>query len=169
MGSALLEADFFQYICDGIADRWGRGKRQVDDTERNAEHLGCFGSDELAHPGNLERRLLDELGDFVQRRVLRELAESRANNARPRDTDIEHNVRLANTVECSSHERVVLWCVAEYDELRGTYALIVLSQLRRLANDISHDFDRIHVDASLGRADVHGRAHELGLGESARD
>ena len=33
---------------------------------------------------------------------------------------------------------------------------------------MAEQFDRVHVDAGLGGADVHGRADDVGLGESLR-
>ena len=61
-------------------------------------------------------------------------------------------------MESTSHERVVLWCVAENNKLRRTNALAVSGQLCRFQNDVAHNADSIHVNTASGRADIDGRA-----------
>ena len=73
MRTALLKADFFEDIRDGVADSRGRRERKVDDAERDTEHTRGFAADKLPHAGDLKGCFFDELRDFVQRRILRQL------------------------------------------------------------------------------------------------
>ena len=98
MRTALLKADFFEDIRDGVADSRGRCERKVDDAEGDTEHTRGFAADKLPHAGDLKGCFFDELRDFVQRRVLRQLSQGGAYDARTGDADVEHHVRLTESI-----------------------------------------------------------------------
>ena len=128
-----------------------------------------FAADKLSHAGDLKGCFLDELRDFVQRRVLRQLSQGGAYDARTGDADVEHHVRFTDTMKRACHERVVFRRVAEYHQLGSADALAVLGQFCGFAHDLAHHGDGIHVDAGLGGADVDGGADEVRLCERAWD
>ena len=82
-------------------------------------------------------------------------------NARAVYTDIEHAVRLADTVEGACHERIVLYRVGKYNQLAGADALAVSGQFSGLTDDLTHHADCIQVCACLGRSDVDRGAHQI--------
>ena len=71
-------------------------------------------------------------------------------------------------MEASGHKRVVVRHVAEGHELDAAVGVVVGGTLGNVLDDTAEQFDRVHVDAGLGGADVHGRADDVGLGESLR-
>ena len=62
VAAAALEADLLEDMRDGVADSGCRGKGEVNDTERNAESLGSFRTNELTHSCDLERSLFYYVG-----------------------------------------------------------------------------------------------------------
>ena len=74
-----------------------------------------------------------------------------------------HTIRLANAVECTCHKGVILGGVAEYHQLGGTHTLVVGSNFRSLAHNLTHQLYCIHIDAGFCGADVDAAAHNIGL------
>src|SRR5699024_183478 len=109
-------------------DRRGRRKRQVDDAERYAQALAGDRADELAHAGDLERSLFDDLGHFVNRTVAR-AADRRLHHARAGYTDVDNSLRFADAVERARHERVIVHRVGKYHELGAAHRVVILGQL----------------------------------------
>ena len=71
-------------------------------------------------------------------------------------------------MEATGHERVVVRHVAERHELDAAVRVVVGGALGDVLDDVAEQFDRVHVDAGLGGTDVHGRAHDVGLGKRLR-
>ena len=105
----------------------------------------------------------------MQRRILRQLCQRRAHDARSGDADIEHHVRLTDAMKRACHERIVFRRIAKYHQLGSADALAVLGQFCGFAHDLAHHGDGVHIDACLGGADVDGGADEVRLCERARD
>ena len=167
-GSAdLLEADLLQHFTHRVAHSRGRGERQVDDAERNAEAAGCFLGHKLADARDLERGALDGLAQELEVLALGRI-ECAGDHAGAGDTDVDDRVALGDAVEASGHKRVVVRHVAEGHELDAAVGVVVGGTLGNVLDDMAEQFDRVHVDAGLGGADVHGRADDVGLGESLR-
>ena len=68
-------------------------------------------------------------------------------------------------MKCASHERVILGCVAEHNELCRTDAVVVGGELGGLSDNLAHERDRVHVYARLCRAYIYARADMLGSRE----
>ncbi len=92
----------------------------------------------------------------------------REHDAGAAHTNVDHALRFPDAVEGAGHERVVLDSVAEHDELGAAEPILRGGELRGLAYDAAHARDGIHVDAGLGGADIHGRAHALRLAQHLR-
>ena len=168
MGADLVEPHAFEDVCDGVAHFGGRCKREVDDAKRDAEALSSKSADELARTGDLERGLLDLLGDFVERRAL-ERSDRIVNDTWARHADRDDGVWLFDAVECAGHERVVADRVGEDDELRTGDGGAVLGQFRRFLHNLAHLGHGVHVDAGARGCDVDGAADVVGLRQSFRD
>lgn len=93
------------------------------------------------------------------------LLEGAADNAGTRYADIYHALRFAGAVKCASHERVILGCVAEHNELCRADAVVVGGELGGLSDNLAHERDRVHVYARLCRAYIYARADMLGSRE----
>ena len=169
-GSAdLLEADLLQHFAHGVAHGRGRGERQVDDAERDAEAAGCFLGHKLTHARDLERGALDGLAQEFEVLALGRI-ERAGDHAGSGDTDVDDRVALGDAVggDASGHKRVVVRHVAEGHELDAAVGVVVGGALGNVHDDVAEQFDRVHVDAGLGGADVHGRADNVGLGKGLR-
>ena len=135
--------------------------------ERNAEAAGCFLGHKLADARDLERGALDGLAQELEVLALGRI-ECAGDHAGAGDTDVDDRVALGDAVEASGHKRVVVRHVAEGHELDAAVGVVVGGTLGNVLDDMAEQFDRVHVDAGLGGADVHGRADDVGLGESLR-
>ena len=167
-GSAdLLEADLLQHFTHGVAHGRGRGERQVDDAERDAEAAGSLLSHKLTHARDLERGALDGLAQEFEVLALGRI-ERAGDHAGAGDADVDDRVAFGDAVEAAGHERVVVRHVAEGHELDAAVGVVVGGALGNVLDDVAEQFDRVHVDAGLGGADVHGRADDVGLGKGLR-
>ena len=82
-------------------------------------------------------------------------------NARTGYADIEHAVRLTDTVERTCHKRIVLYCVGKDNQLACADALAVSGQLCGLTDDFTHHADGVQIGACLGRSDIDRRTYQL--------
>ena len=169
MSTALFQTDFFQNAGNGIADCRGRSQGQVHDSERHAQHGSRFGTHQLTDTGNLKCCFLNSFCHFVQRSVVRKVVQHGPNHARAGYAHAEDGIRFAHAVECTGHERVILYRVAEYHQLCSAHALVVFGEERSFLNLPAHQGNGVHVDAGLGGADVYRGAHQLSFGQSLRD
>ena len=153
---------------DGVADSGGRGKGEVNDTERNAESLGSLRTNELTHSCDLERGLFDDVS-YLADVCVGVLAERSAYNAGSGNAYVYLAVVLANTVECARHEGVILYCVAEYNDLCSAEVAVVLGSFRGVKYHLTHHSYCVHVDTSPCGADVDGGANVACFSESLRN
>ena len=169
----MLETDFLQDVRNRIAHGRSRRERKVDDAERNAKALRRLLSDELSDTRNLERGLLDRLAEGLEIRAAAGVLEDVVDDARTRDADVDDRIAFSDAMEGARHERIVVRRIAEDDELRAPERVAVLRPFGRLLDDLAHEAHGVHVDASLRRADVDGRAEALGrrhrLGDGANE
>ena len=82
------------------------------------------------------------------------------------DTDVDNVVCFSDAMEGSGHERVVIRGIAEDHKLCAAQGILVCGFLGSLLDDPAHELDRIHIDAGLGRAEIHGRAYAVSAGQS---
>ncbi len=85
------------------------------------------------------------------------------------DADVDDTVGLTGTVEGACHEGVVFDGVAEDDQFGGGDAFAVGRLFGALADDLSHEGDRVHVDTGLGGSDVDAGADVVRDGQRFRD
>lgn len=90
-------------------------------------------------------------------------------NTRAGNADIDDGIRLGYAVESACHERVVVRCIAENNEFCASKAVVLFACLRRLLDDLTHQFDSIHVDTGFGRAKVDGAADKIRNSQCLRD
>ena len=167
-GSAdLFEADLLQHFAHGVAHGRGRGERQVDDAERDAEASGRLLGHELSDARDLERGALDGLAQELEVLALGRI-QCAGDDTRTGNAHVDHGVALGDAVEAAGHERVVVRHVAEGHELDAAVGVVVGGALGNVLDDVAEQFDRVHVDAGLGGTDVHGRADDVGLGKGLR-
>ena len=169
MRAALLETYLFEYVRHRISDGRCRRERQVHYPELRIQSGRRFGTDQLAYPRDLERRLLDSLSHLVKRRVIRHPRENGSHDSRARDSYAQHAVGFSHTVEGARHERVVFYCIAEHYKLCSSYALRIGRHLGGFPDLPTHELHSVHIDAGLRRAYVYRRTHESGLSKCARN
>src|SRR5262245_36836661 len=116
MGADAFEPHLFENAGNAVALRRSGGERQVDDAEGNVEARGGRAADKFAGPGDLESRAPDDRGEGAEIDITRGLDRAQY-DAGTADANIHHTVGLAGAVKGSSHERVILDCIAEYDQL----------------------------------------------------
>ena len=73
-----------------------------------------------------------------------------------------HGIRLFDAMECTGHERVITDCVSKDYKLGACNGGLVLGEFRRLLDDIAHERDGVHIDASTRRCHVNGTANGAG-------
>ena len=101
---------------------------------------------DLTRAGNLERRLLNLLGDFVEAGAL-QIAERAIDHTRPRNADGHDTIGFPDAVERAGHEGVVAHRIGENHQL-GTGNRAAVSGLRRsFLHHFAHAAHCIHVDA----------------------
>ena len=167
-GSAdLFEADLLQHFAHRVAYSRGRGERQVDDAERDAEASGRLLGHELADARDLERGALDGFAQELEVLALGRI-QCAGDDTRTGNAHVDHGVALGHAMEAACHERVVVRHVAEGHELDAAVGVVVGGALGNVLDDVAEQFDRVHVDAGLGGTDVHGRADDVGLGKGLR-
>src|SRR5699024_6947340 len=124
--AAGLQTNFFQNTGNRVTDCRSRCERQVDDAKRYAQTFGRDRADQLTHTGDLKCGLLDDLCDLTDRAVTSAL-DCRLDNTRAGNADVDNGLRLTDTVECASHERVVIDCVCKYNQLCAAHRTVILS------------------------------------------
>ena len=97
------------------------------------------------------------------------LCQSRPYYAGAGNADVDNGVGLAHAVKRACHERIVLGCVAEYNQLCRADTVAVGGDLGGLPYYFAHHFYGVHIDSGFGRADVDRRADKLGFAESLRN
>ena len=155
-----LQPYLFEDMRDRVADRRGRGERQVDDAAADAEAFSGFCGDQLPYAGDLERGLFDDLGDLCE--VALDLFERDFDDSGTGDADVDDAVVFARAEERARHEGVVLDGVGEHDQLCASDAVAVASEVGGAFEDAAHQADGVHIDAGFGGGDVDGRAHFFG-------
>ena len=164
----MLEADLLKDIRNGISDRRSRCQGKVNDTKRNVQPLGSLLCNELADTRYLKCGLLDRLAEYLK--VLAAyFFQSMFDNTRAGNADIDDGIRLGYAVESACHERVVVRCIAENNEFCASKAVVLFACLRRLLDDLTHQFDSIHVDTGFGGAKVDGAADKIRNSQCLRD
>ena len=167
-GSAnLFEAYLLKHFAHRVAHGRGRSEGKVDDAERHAKTAGSLLSHKLAHARDLERGALDGLAQELEVLAFGRI-ECAGDHTGAGDTNVDDRVAFGNAVEATGHERVVVRHVAERHELDAAVRVVVGGALGDVLDDVAEQFDRVHVDAGLGGADVHGRADDVGLGKGLR-
>ena len=168
MRAADGKSHFLQNPRHAVADRGRGSKGQIDDAKLGVQTFRRLSSHHLSHTGNLEGSLLDRLGDNVKLFTLAEL-QRMMNHARSGNADAHDTLRLADTVECASHKGIVLYRIAEHDELCAAQTVLLARQMRRFLDDSAHPRHRVHVDASFRRADVYARTDQIRLRQRLRN
>ena len=170
MGTADLQAHFFQNPRHAVAHRRGGSQAQVHNAEGHAQAAGGLHAHQLSHPGDLEGGLLDGFCHHVKGLPL-DLLQRMVHNTGAGHTHIDDALRLTDTVERTCHKGVILHCVGKYHQLGAAHAAVVLGQCGGFFDDASHFCYGIHIDARLGRANIDAGAHPLGgsqcLGDGA--
>ena len=69
-------------------------------------------------------------------------------------------------MESAGHKWIVVWGVAENDELSVTERIDVGGSLGYFANNRTHKRNSVHIQTGTGRTDVHGCAHEISARQS---
>lgn len=155
-----LQPYLFEDMRDRVADRRGRGERQVDDAAADAEAFCGFGGDQLPDAGDLERGLFDDFGDLCE--VALDLFQRDFDDSGTGDADVDDAVVLARAEERARHKGVVLDRVGEHDQLGAGDAVLVASEVGGAFEDAAHQADGVHIDACFRGGDVDGRAHFFG-------
>ena len=168
MCAAGFQTHCLQDMCNTVADSRCRCQRKVYDTKRNAQHLRCFCANQLTHSSDLECGFLDDVCNLIDRRI-RILGYGRTYNTRAGNAYVDNAVWFADTVECTSHKRIVFRCIAENNQLRRTDTLTVCCQLCGFQYNVAHDADSVHVDTASGRTNIDRRAKSGGDIQSLRD
>ena len=168
MCAAGFQTHCLQDMCNTVADSRCRCQRKVYDTKRNAQHLRCFCANQLTHSSDLECGFLDDVCNLIDRRI-RILGYGRTYNTRAGNAYVDNAVWFADTVECTSHKRIVFRCIAENNQFRRTNTLTVCCQLCGFQYNVTHDADSVHIDAASGRTNIDRRAKPGGDIQSLRD
>ena len=92
--AAALQPDLLEDGGHAVADRRGRGERQVHDAEGDVQAPRRLAGHQLADAGDLEGGPLDGLGDGVQVAPL-DLFQRALDHAGPADPDVDDGLRLA--------------------------------------------------------------------------
>ena len=166
--SRVLKAYLAKDVGHRVTNGWRWGKRKVDDAEWHTESARSLLSHKLTHTGDLEGRALDSLTEHLEI-LTTNVFKGILHNARTAHTHTNHGIWLTHTEEGASHEGVVVGSIAEHHELGATYRHTLLSGFGCLSHDVAHKTYGIHVDARLGRTDVHGAANKVGLGKGLGD
>ena len=161
MCAAALQTHFLQNICHTVADGRSGSQRQVHNAERHAQTAGSFLCHQLAHTGDLESGLFDNIGNGGDVTVAG-LCQCCTHHARAGNAHVDFAVRFAGSVECTSHEGVILGGIAEHHQLGGADAVPVSGALCHFPDNASHFGNCVHVDTGLGRTDVYRGADEIG-------
>ena len=107
----------------------------------------------LSYTCNLESCLLDGLAERLEVRLTTAILTGSAVHLFQRifhyagtgDADIDNGVALADSMEGTGHERVVVRSIAEDHELGRTDAQTVSTGFGSLAHDLAHEFHGVHV------------------------
>ena len=168
VGAADLQAHFLQNAGHGIAHSGSGSQGQVHDAEGNTQTLGGLLGHQLTHTGDAEGGLFDGLGHHVKG-LAGDLLQGVVDHAGAGDAHAHHGLGFTHTVEGAGHEGVVLHGVGEDHQLGAAEAAGVGGEGGGLLEDAAHLSHSIHVDARLGGAHVHGRAHHIGSGQGLGD
>ena len=113
-----FQPELFEDVRDGISPCRGGCKRKIDDAEARPEALGSLFCDKLTCARDLECGAFDGLRGIrevgIGHELQRVLDDAGAGNAH-----VDDGIRLPRAVEGARHEGVVLYRVAEDDELRA--------------------------------------------------
>ena len=156
MCTAGFQTHCFQNMCNAVTNSRCGCQRKVYNAERNAQHLRCLCTYQLTHSGDLECSLFNDVCNLIDRSV-RILGYGRTYNARSGNTNIDNAIRLTDTMERTSHKRIIFRCITENDQLGRSNTLTICCQLCRFQNNVTHDTNRIHVDTASGGAYVDRR------------
>ena len=156
----MFQTDLAENICNAVSDRRSRCQRKIDDAKRNTKSSGRFLCNQLAYSRNLERRFFDRLAQYFKT-LTAYLLQGSLYNARTADTDVDDRICLGHAVECSCHKRVVIRCIAEYNQLCTAKRILLSCIFCCLFYDLAHQAYRIHVDTAFCGANVDGTADTL--------
>ena len=168
MSSARLKPHLLKDARNAVAHGGRRREGEVNYAERHIQPVGSLGGNHLTHARYLERGLFYRLGNNIKRCALA-LLQRMVNHARAGYADVYHAVGLADAVECTCHEGVILHRVAEHNELCAAESVGIACQVRGVFNYAPHRCDGVHVNAGTRRADVHARADKIGLRHCLRN
>ena len=127
-GSATCSRPIFSALRRRSRPRRGRGEREVDDAEWNAEAAGMLPGPSWPTRGDLERGALD--GFAQEPKSLPLAASMRGDHAGAGDADVDDRVALGHAVEAAGHE-IVVRGVAEGHELHAAVGIVVGGGARR--------------------------------------
>ena len=128
---------------------------------------GRFGY-QLTQTSDHEGRILDGLGHHFEWRPLHIFQRS-LHHAGARDTHVNRRVTLGDAMERTGHERVVLYSVAKFHQLRASVSVLVLRELGGFLHHFTHALHRVHIDACLRGAHSHRAADAAGRCQSFGD
>ena len=168
VSTALLESHSLKYMSYRVANCGCGREREVNYAERNVEPSRRLCSNQLSHSRYLERGLLDDVSKLGEIAISRAL-DSRAYDSGARNAYVYNRFRLSDSVERACHKGIILGHVCEHHELRASHRIVVLGQISRLFDDVTHHSNGIHIYSRLGGGYVYRRANALGRCESLGD
>ena len=166
------QAHALEDLAHAVAHGRGGGQGKVGHAEGQAQTLGHFVTDHLAHAGHLVGRTLDDFGHIQQGHglaavtaVLQGAVDGLLDHAGAGDAHVDDHVGLAHAQVGTGHEGHVLRDVGEDHQLGAAKAAAVGRGLGHLEDLFAHQGHGIHIDAGAGRGHVDGGADAVRGGQ----
>ena len=163
--TTALQAHFLQNIGNRVTNSRSRSQRQINNAKRYAQTTGSLSSHQLTYTGNLESSFLNGFSHLCKVSTL-QILQSVLYHTRTANAYANHLFCLANTVESTSHKRIIPRSISKYYQLGTAQSILITSQLCSSLNDFTHLTHAVHVNTSLSRTQINRGANHISSSQS---
>ena len=158
----MLQTNLLQDLSNTVADGRSRSKRKIHNTKLNTKTFGSFPCYQLSNTCYLKCSTFDHLAKCLKI-LSSHFLKSSFNNTRSADTYVDDRICLCHTVERTCHKRIIIRRITEYNQLGTSQRILILTCLSCFQNDLTHQFDSVHIDTCTCRAHIYRAADTLCL------
>ena len=168
VGTAYLQAHFFQNPCHTVPHRRSGSQTQVNNPKGHSQTLGGLHAHQLTHPSDLEGGFFDGFSHHIKGLALH-LLQRVVHHAGAGNAHVQHTLWLTHTVKSTCHKGVILHGIGKHHDFGAAHAAVVLGCLGGLLDNAAHFCNCIHVDTGFCGAHVDTGADPLCCRHGGRD
>ena len=156
--TCVLEADLLKDIRNGISDRRSRCQGKVNDTKRNVQPLGSLLCNELADTRYLKCGFLDRLAKYLKVLAAYFFQACLTTPGPETPTLMMASASVTHGAPAMNGLSSVHYETTSFAHPRQLFSLLCL---HASSDDLTHQFDSIHVNTGFGGAKVDGAADKI--------